>query len=304
MKNKEYTGVWIPKEVLNNGIKNGNERILLAMIISLSNKEPCSASNFYFSELLGLSKGQISRLVSHLEEQGYIKTYVNALFGNKRTITINKDVNRLCGIKGIAIGKSVNTLYANTLINSIEDNIYINTSTTTEKLRSNMILLSSLCKEKNINEELIFDQVDIFSTYLVNTQKEIHNNDNDLYAHFISWLNRRELKKDFDLEEELNWFIKMFNKVSRKSFKVTPELKTHFTKLFTVGFTGDEMVKATQNLFSSSVGNLWHIKNSYKFATPEYLLKGDNLNKYLNVRWGSSSSVGKLSDLPQMKKIR
>ena len=49
------------------------------------------------------------------------------------------------------------------------------------------------------------------------------------------------------------------------------------------------MVAAVLNLYSSKDGNSFHLKNSFKFATPEYLLKGDNINKYLNVKWGSNN---------------
>ena len=36
MKNKVYTGVWVPEKILSTKIKSGNERLLLAMIFELS----------------------------------------------------------------------------------------------------------------------------------------------------------------------------------------------------------------------------------------------------------------------------
>ncbi|MDG2194259.1 MAG: helix-turn-helix domain-containing protein [Polaribacter sp.] len=284
MKNKKYSGVWIPKEVLNNGIKNGNERILFAMISSLSKKEPCSASNKYLSELLQLSKGQISRLISKLEEQGLIKVYVDALNGNKRSITTNKKVNKLCLNKDIGMSENVNTLYANMPINNIEDKIYINTSTTSEKIKSNLNLLDSICKDKSLSKELLFIQIGKFSKYLVNNQKEVHKDDNDLFTHFGSWLDKIEIDNEFNLEKESDWFIMVFNGISKRKYRVTPKVKKLLKKNIDTGFTGAEMEAAIRNLYSSSFENKFHIGNSYKFATPEYLLKEDNLNKYLNFK--------------------
>jgi DNA-binding transcriptional regulator GbsR (MarR family) len=140
MKNNQYTGVWIPKEVLKIGIKNGNERILFSMILMLSKNSSCTASNGYLSERLQLSKGQISRLISELQNKNLVNIFVDRSNGNKRKITINKEYTKLCanlniGIedKSIPIRKDDDTLYANMSINNKEDtkdryNIYIDFS--------------------------------------------------------------------------------------------------------------------------------------------------------------------------------
>ena len=72
MKNNKYSGVWIPKNILKIGIKNGNERILFSMILRLSSNTACTASNKYLSERLQLSKGQISRLISELQKKNLV----------------------------------------------------------------------------------------------------------------------------------------------------------------------------------------------------------------------------------------
>jgi hypothetical protein len=284
MKNKKYFGVWVPKGILNIGIKSGNERILFAMILSLSKKKPCNASNKYLSELLQLSKGQISRLISKLEEQGLVNVYVDALSGNRRSITTNKKVNALCLSKGVIINENVNTLYANMPINNIEHNIYINTSTTSEKIKSNLKLLKSICKDKSISNDHLFKQVDIFSKYLVNNQKEVHKDDHDLFTHFGSWLDKRKMNKEFNLEKESDWFITVFNGISKRKYRVTPNVKELLKKNIDIGFTGPEMETAIRNLYSSSIKNKFHLDSSYKFATPGYLLKEGNINKYLNFK--------------------
>ena len=89
-KNNEYTGVLIPNEVLKIHIKNGNEKILFSMILMLSKNGSCTASNGYLSERLQLSKGQISRLISELQNKNLVNIFVDRSNGNNRKITINK----------------------------------------------------------------------------------------------------------------------------------------------------------------------------------------------------------------------
>lgn len=90
---------------------------------------------------------------------------------------------------------------------------------------------------------------------------------------------------------EVKWFIERFNHKSKRNFKVTPTIKKLFAKQFDIGYTGEEMCIAIANLYSSDVGNKFLKNSSFKFATPEYLLKEDNMNKYLNVKWSSSQRL-------------
>jgi hypothetical protein len=289
MKKKQYSGVWIPKELLNIGIKNGNEKILLAMIVSLSNEQPCTASDKYFAELLHLSISQINRMISTFERLGYIH---KGTFNSKRQIIL--DSNLLIRINADSqyanmqtpIRINADNQYANMRINSIVDNIIINTSTTTEKLKSNLDLIESVCKEKNIDKEFLNTQIETFSKLIQDTKK-IHKDDNDLYSHFKYWLDKYKPKEEINSEEnEKNylWFIKLFNEISKRDFKPSEKTKEFFYKQFKNGFSGDDCRKAIQNLYSSSTGNRFHIDSKFKFATPQYLLKEDNLNKYLNFK--------------------
>jgi hypothetical protein len=305
MKNNKYSGVWIPKNVLKIGIKNGNERILFSMILRLSSNTACTASNKYLSERLQLSKGQISRLISELQKKNLVNIFVDGSNGNKRRITINNEYSRLCANmkiaiedKSIPIRKDDDTLYADMPINNKEDNIYIKTTTTTEKLKSNINLIKSICKSKNISEEILFKQFENYSNFLVNTQKKIHPTDNDMYKHFLSWHNKQKLEVEFKYETDLKWFIDAFNKLSKKNFKITATLKKSFAKKRDEGFTSKEMTDAVSNLYSSSIANKWHKDRDFLFATPEFLLKDDNINRYLNARWGSSRK-----NIPRAKRL-
>lgn len=158
----------------------------------------------------------------------------------------------------------------------------INISTTTEKLKRNFNLINKISKECNIDKEEVMNKINLFVNYLEITQKDTHKNDNDLYKHFMSWFIKRGYTSNIDIKEEINWFIEMFNRVSRRRFKVTSSMKKLFIIQLKNGFTGAEMETAVTNLYSSCMINKFHIDSSFKFATPNYLLKEGNLNKYLN----------------------
>lgn len=70
---RQFTGVFIPAKLyLDNNLK-WIEKILIAEIESLtSDIEYCNATNKYFSELLGVSKDRVSRIILGLIKKGYI----------------------------------------------------------------------------------------------------------------------------------------------------------------------------------------------------------------------------------------
>lgn len=70
---RAFLGVWIPKEIyLHKGL-TPTEKLLLAEVYSFSKNGICFASNEHFSEFLGISKRQVSRLISNLNDTGLIK---------------------------------------------------------------------------------------------------------------------------------------------------------------------------------------------------------------------------------------
>lgn len=165
-----------------------------------------------------------------------------------------------------------------------EDNKYIYTTTTiAEKISNNHQLLEIIAMQTTLKIDTIKSKINEFELHCVATQKT-HSNDGDLFGHFSSWIRKLDLK-DEDVKVEFEWFLKMFNAVANKKFVSTDETKRLFAVQLSNGFTGAQMRKAVENLYSSSVDNKFHKESSFKFATPEYLLKGDNLNRYLNLKY-------------------
>ena len=71
--NRDFKGVWIPKEIWLDKRLNALDKIILAEIDSLDNDESgCFASNKYIAEFCGCSETKVSTAVSKLIELGYL----------------------------------------------------------------------------------------------------------------------------------------------------------------------------------------------------------------------------------------
>ena len=72
-ENRQFLGIWIPKEIYLNKELNWTDKILVVEINSLDNERGCFASNDYFAEFLGVTKTTISTSISKLKKMGFIK---------------------------------------------------------------------------------------------------------------------------------------------------------------------------------------------------------------------------------------
>ena len=68
--NRDFKGIWIPKEIWLNQELKLIEKIFLVEIDSLDNENGCFASNQYFANFFGISKGRCSQIISELEKKG------------------------------------------------------------------------------------------------------------------------------------------------------------------------------------------------------------------------------------------
>ena len=71
---REFKGIWIPKEIWLDDNLTWSEKMLLVEIDSLATLEKgCIATNEYLSSFFNLSKDRISKLISSLKAKGYIE---------------------------------------------------------------------------------------------------------------------------------------------------------------------------------------------------------------------------------------
>ena len=70
---RNFKGIWIPKEIWLSENLTILEKILLVEIDSLEDEEKgCFASNKYFSNFFKLTNGRISQIINNLNKKKYI----------------------------------------------------------------------------------------------------------------------------------------------------------------------------------------------------------------------------------------
>lgn len=91
--NRDFKGIWIPREIWVSKELSMQEKVFLAEIHSLDNENGCVASNAYFAEFFQLSKSSVSRVISSLVSKGMCSvtlTYKNNKEVDKRIIRCSK----------------------------------------------------------------------------------------------------------------------------------------------------------------------------------------------------------------------
>lgn len=70
---RDFKGVWIPKEIWLDTRLNALDKIILVEINSLDGEDGCFASNEYLAEFCQCSEAKVSKAISLLAELGYVK---------------------------------------------------------------------------------------------------------------------------------------------------------------------------------------------------------------------------------------
>jgi hypothetical protein len=88
-ENRDFKGVWIPKEIWLNTDLSIIEKVLLVEIDSLDNSERgCFASNEYLASFVQLSEGRVANVISDLKKRKFI---IQVFFdGRNRGLRISK----------------------------------------------------------------------------------------------------------------------------------------------------------------------------------------------------------------------
>lgn len=74
MNKQKLKGLWIPAEILLNEELTDKEKLILAMILYLSEEtSSCFASNKYIANIVNVTADRVSKIISSLKEKNYIK---------------------------------------------------------------------------------------------------------------------------------------------------------------------------------------------------------------------------------------
>ena len=97
---QKLKGLWIPVEVLLNKDLSDKEKIILSMILYLSEEtKSCFASNKYIASIVNVTANRVSKIISSLKDKRYIKVKLKYKTDSKeieeRQITpIVENINR------------------------------------------------------------------------------------------------------------------------------------------------------------------------------------------------------------------
>jgi hypothetical protein len=140
MINRDFKGVWIPKEIWLDDKLSWMEKLFIVEINSLDNDEGCFASNSYLGEFFNLSNGRVSQIIKSLLEKQYLSAeYEMEGKEVKRRILriLNTGIknSKQLGIKNIKGG--IKNIKEGCLENDKDNNtIFNNTINITNKIRS------------------------------------------------------------------------------------------------------------------------------------------------------------------------
>ena len=97
---QKLKGLWIPAEILLNKDLSDKEKIILSMILYLSEEtKSCFASNKYIASIVNVTANRVSKIISSLKDKEYIKVKLKYKTDSKeieqRQITpIVENINR------------------------------------------------------------------------------------------------------------------------------------------------------------------------------------------------------------------
>ena len=86
MQDRNFKGIWIPKEIWLSEELTLQEKVFLVEIDSLDNEEGCFAGNQYFSDFFGISKVRVSEVINSLVKKGYITSTIIYKEGTKQIL--------------------------------------------------------------------------------------------------------------------------------------------------------------------------------------------------------------------------
>ena len=201
---RDFKGVWIPKEIWLNRDLSVMEKLFLVEIDSLDNEQGCFASNKHFSDFFDISKGRCTQIIKSLEEKGLvsIKHEYEGKQIIRRTIRVvnkvNKVDNKLNGVVNKVNEGSKKTKQGclendedNNTINNPINNAYNNKqkNKTRHKYGDNQNVLMTKEEHDKLSEKFPNDlekRINNLSYYMASTGKSYKSH----YMTIIAWARR------------------------------------------------------------------------------------------------------------------
>lgn len=144
---RDFKGVWIPREIYLREDLSWTEKILLIEVNSLDRGDGCFASNLYLAKFLNISESRVADILTNLRKKGLI---VNQSFdGRKRYMKVVQPREFL---KTGTLG-SLKQEHSNTVNNKVNVNEYVHTSS--EDVQRANPSLKDVLPKKNYKEPVV-----------------------------------------------------------------------------------------------------------------------------------------------------
>lgn len=183
---RDFKGIWIPKEIWMSDKLTLQEKIFFVEIDSLDNSSWCFASNAYFAEFFWISKTRVSLVIKSLVDKKYITL---KLIYKEGTQQILKRVLKVCYIPSLT---------------KVKDPIQ-------QKLKDNNTVNNTV-NNKDTSKE-VSKEVDV----IAGTEKEKQTKEKKSSFKWGESL--------ADVKKELGIFINHWNVIYKQNRKITDELK-------------------------------------------------------------------------------
>lgn len=173
MKEIKLKGIWIPKEILLNKEIGDKEKIILSMIVYLSDETPgCFASNRSIANIVNVTQERVSKIISTLRDKGYIEVKLNYKLQSKEI-----ENRQITPIKENINGYSEKDIYTN------NENNYLDSEKEQAPIGENNKEIINNKKYKNNYNNQNYNQTKYTPYRNEGTDKAMENfNWNSLYA--------------------------------------------------------------------------------------------------------------------------
>lgn len=246
---RAFKGIWIPAEVYEAPGVCWTAKILFLEIDSFTKRgNECFMSNARLSKFLGVSETQVSKHISRLIEMGWIRQ--TSFDGRKRYLESCLEVNFNPGLNHTS-KQLLNEVQGSSKANFNHTNTINNTITNSNK--SNAPAKEHLASASEFNSEIAS-----FSKGKKNEEERV-------------------CPAPIQEEADPAKFIEAFNRIGNRKFRVNKQVtEALLARLKT--YTKAEIFRAIKNAHKDS----YHIETNFKHLTPEFILREDKLEKFLN----------------------
>ena len=170
MEERQFKGVWIPKEIWLTSELSLQEKVILVEIESLEDEERgCFASNNYFAKFFNLTPSRVSQIINLLVEKNYLE--VDYVKKGKQI------VNRIIRIKRPPYPE---------VFNLLNRGIKYPKGGYLENCEENNISSNNILKENNISKDILKEIVDYLN---LKTHKSYKWDSKDTQKHINARLN-------------------------------------------------------------------------------------------------------------------